>query len=61
MTTSRDMVAAMDQAAQAARETARPIAAFYAMLEDAGMDEHTRSQITLMYGRKVLFGGKNAS
>ncbi len=49
----------MDQAAQAAWETARPIASFYALLEDRGMDEHTRSQITMMYARKVLLGGKS--
>lgn len=38
-----DIVAAMDQAT----------------LEDAGMDKHTRSQLTLIYGRRILLGGKS--
>lgn len=56
---SGDIVAAMDQATQAARETARPVTAFYGMLKDAEVDEHTRSQLTLMYARRILLGGKN--
>lgn len=56
---SGDIVAAMDQATQAARETARPVAAFYAGLKDAGVDEHTRSQLTLVYARRIFLGGKS--
>lgn len=45
-----------DASANAATDTAWPLAEFYKVLRDAEMDEHTRSQLTLMYGRRILTG-----
>ncbi len=51
-----DVVAIVDQMAQAARESARPIAAFYAVLRDAGVDEETCNDLTVMYADRILLG-----
>ncbi len=43
-----------DQAEMTAREMARPFVALYNGLKDGGLDEHTASQLVLMYGRQVM-------
>lgn len=51
---SGDLVAAMDQAEKVAAETARPVAAFYTRLKEAGMHEDAARQMTMLYTRKLL-------
>lgn len=58
MDTPGDALAMMDQMTQAARESARPVAAFYAVLQDAGVDVDTCNELTVMYADRVLLGGR---
>lgn len=47
-----------DQNAKAAEEAARAFAAFYAKLIESKMDEHTASQLTILYGKQAMQGGQ---
>lgn len=49
-----DAVAKTDQAAKAASEVARVIAAFHVGLLDQGASEETARQLTILYTRYVL-------
>jgi hypothetical protein len=54
MTTPVDMIAAMDQAVEAAKETARPIVAFWHTLEQGGVEPEAAKQLTLIYAQTLL-------
>ncbi len=56
MENSGDVVAMIDQMEQAARDSARPIAAFYAVLKDSGVDDDTCNELTVMYADRILLG-----
>ena len=47
--------AEMDQAVEEARETARPIAAFYNRLIDEDMEKDCAKQIVMLYAKYLLF------
>jgi hypothetical protein len=54
MTTPVDMIAAMDQAVEAAKETARPIVAFWQTLDQGGVDPESARQLSLLYAQTIL-------
>jgi hypothetical protein len=49
-----DLQARIDQAEMSTRETARPLAAFYAQLVEKEVPEMAATQLTLIYARKIL-------
>lgn len=49
-----DNQATADQAVEAAREMARVFSAVYSKLREDGVDEHTASQLTLMYAGQIV-------
>ena len=55
-----DIQSSADQAAMAAKEAARPLAAFYKGLVEEKVDEHTASQLTILYGKQVMGAPKEA-
>ena len=53
-----DNQATADQAVEAAKELARVFVVFYEKLTDGKVDEHTASQLVLMYGRQIMQGNQ---
>ncbi len=58
MDTLGDVVARMDQASEAARESARLVAVYYLTLQEAGVDEYTCNELTVLYAERLLRGVK---
>ena len=49
-----DIQSTADQSEMEAKQYARPFAAFYKKLREGEMDEHTASQLTLMYAKMIM-------
>lgn len=49
-----DIQSTADQSEMEASQYARPFAAFYKRLIEEKVDEHTASQLTLMYAKQMM-------